>query len=229
MTHPQGLLDLNTDTLSAEDRQRHAEACAPMLGPAPWKARKASEMHDLLALAARSPRLTVVSLDARVELRVVLDMRVPVPCRPDPDGPLVVAQRALLGVRYGQQSLIAPSRGTDFVSVLAPAAVYAPNIASGDDQRVCLGASLPAGMPLREIVLATYAALSMTTVQMDPQDEAGVLNLGAALWWQQNADRMPLTRATLLSALETADAGRGAASAEGMGAPAGDAGAGRPS
>jgi len=36
--------------------------------------------------------------------------------------------------------------------------------------------------------------LSMQTVMIDERDSAGVLNSAAAKWWQQNLNRIPLTR-----------------------------------
>jgi hypothetical protein len=224
MTSSPGLLDLHTQDLSPEDQVRLSLASSAMLGPASWQARKRSDLRELLALAARSPRLHVSGMDGRTELRVGLELVVPVPCRPQADGPIVVAQRALLGVRYPAEALLTPRPGTDFVTVLAPRAVFAPNIAAGLDQRLCLGASLPAGIPLREIVLASYAALSMQTVTMDPEDPQGLLNHEAALYWQQHAADLPLTRASLLSDPEGLDAGWGAASSQGHRDPAGDAG-----
>jgi hypothetical protein len=224
MTAPAGLLDLLTQRLSPEDEARVAAVSDAMLGPAPWQARKRVDLHELAALADRSPRLRIASMDGRTELRVGLEMIVPVPCRPQADGPVVVAQRALIGIRYPAEALLTPRPGTDFVTVLAPRAVFAPNIAPGVDQRLCLGASLPAGIPLREIVLASYAALSMQTVMMDPQDPSGLLNHQAARYWQEHAADLPLTRASLLSDPEGPDAGWGAASGQGHRDPAGDAG-----
>ena len=34
----------------------------------------------------------------------------------------------------------------------------------------------------------------MQSVMFDEQDPAGVLNADAARWWQQNRDRIPLSR-----------------------------------
>jgi hypothetical protein len=66
-------------------------------------------------------------------------------------------------------------------------------------QPLCLGARLPAGIRVKELVLMAYGALSMQTVMIDELDPAGVLNPVAARWWQANTDRIPLSRAAFLS------------------------------
>ncbi len=45
-----------------------------------------------------------------------------------------------------------------------------------------------------------YAALTLQTFQFDAADSAGVYNDEAANWWQDNADRIPLTREPFLDA-----------------------------
>jgi hypothetical protein len=52
---------------------------------------------------------------------------------------------------------------------------------------------VPRGFPLREMVLASYAALTLQAISLDNMDPAGVLNRQAAVWWQANAQRIPLT------------------------------------
>ena len=69
-------------------------------GPAAWRQRKLAEVQDLLALAQLSSRLKVQRLDVSVDLRAVVEMRVTVPCLRQPDDPLEIAPRALLGVMY---------------------------------------------------------------------------------------------------------------------------------
>ena len=159
-----------------------------------------AEARDLLALAQISGRLEVHWLDLSDGLRAKLTMRVPVPCRPGGTGPLRVAPAALLGLHYPTAALIRPRpRGAAFVCILQPGDVWHPNVQFEADQVLCLGNHLPVGIPIKEIVLMTYGALSLQTVQMNPADAAGVLNLEAAAWWQRETGRMPLTRESFLA------------------------------
>jgi hypothetical protein len=121
---------------------------------------------------------------------------------------LVVAGRAQLALRYPEAALSAPQPGSAFVTVLAPPTCWHANVAPiAADQRVCLGARVPAGIPVRELVLAAYGALSMQTVQIDERSPAGVLNAAAARWWQRNAERIPLSRVPFLGTADLTDAG----------------------
>ena len=65
---------------------------------------------------------------------------------------------------------------------------------------------LPAGIPLKEIILMTYGALTMQTTQLDILDSAGVLNPFAADWWQRNTNRIPLSREPFLRSEVSHDA-----------------------
>jgi hypothetical protein len=167
-------------------------------GGAPWRHRKMAEARELLALAQISHRLVIVHLDLAVELRVALLMRVTVPCRPKPNGPLQVGDTAHLGVIYREESLVQPLPGYSVVQILAPHPVWHPSVSAGPVQMLCCGPSLPAGIPLREIVLMTYGALTMMTVQLDPGDSAGVFNPAAADWFQRNPRLLPLSREPFL-------------------------------
>jgi hypothetical protein len=172
-------------------------------GPPACRKRKLAEAHDLLAMAQLTDRLKIHWLDLSADLRVKLEMRVPVGCLPDPAGPLQIAPWALLGVVYPEQAVILPQPGHAFVRILEPRRVWHSNVTSGTDpgdpnQLLCLGPSLPAGTPLKEILLMTYGALSLQTTQMDWLDSAGLLNPAAADWWQRNPHRIPLTKEPFL-------------------------------
>ena len=65
-------------------------------------------------------------------------------------------------------------------------------------QPLCLGARIPRGLPLREILLMTFTALVLQEIQLDELDAAGVMNVRAAKFWQQNPQRIPLSRETFL-------------------------------
>ena len=167
-------------------------------GPVACRHRMIAEAYALLALAQLSERLVVHWLDLSAGLRAKIEMVVPVPCLPDPAGPLQVVPRAWLGVIYPQEAVVTPLPGYSFVRILAPRPVWCANVSSDPNQVLCLGRSLPAGTPLKEIILMTYGALSLQTTQINLLDPAGVLNPAAADWWQRNTNRIPLTREPFL-------------------------------
>jgi hypothetical protein len=117
-----------------------------------------------------------------------------VPCLPDPSGPLQVAARALLGILYPQAALLVPQPGYAFVRILQPRHVWLSVLSADVHQFLCLGTKLPPGIPLKEILLMTYGALSLQSIQINLHDPAGVLNPAAAEWWQRNTHLIPLSR-----------------------------------
>ena len=197
-TPPRGLAALAEVKLGASGRQLLDSAGRTCGGPKAWQNRKRAEAYDLLALAQIASRFTVEFLDLRESLRAVATLQAPVPCLPDADGNLRIAPRALLGIRYPEEALRIPLPGFSFVEILEPTGVWHANASAESVQMLCLGAQLPAGIQLKEIVLMTYGALVMATVMIDELDPAGVLNPEAARWWQHNIKRAPLTRASFL-------------------------------
>jgi hypothetical protein len=168
-------------------------------GSAPWRHRKLAEAMDLCRLAELSGRLSILHLDLTVDFRAALLLRVTVPCLPNPDKPLVVAEAAHLGVIYREDAIVLPQPGYSFVQILAPRPVWHANVSPDAIQVLCLGPSLPVGVPLREIILMTYGALTMMSVQLDPANSAGVLNPAAAEWFQRSPGLIPLSREPFLS------------------------------
>ena len=200
-----GLRALADVTLTPERERQLDVAAAAGGGSAEWRQRKLAEARDLLALSQLAPpgRLVVEHLDLSAALRALLILAVPVPCRPGGDGPLHVERRAMLGLHYFEEVLWEAQPGYAFVHVLMPAAVWHANVAPIEGgQAVCLGAQLPAGIRVKELVLMTYGALSMQTVMIDPGDPAGVLNIPAARWWQSNLAHVPLTRTPFLGPVD---------------------------
>ena len=159
-----------------------------------WRRRKSAEISDFCRLAQLSGRLQLLHLDVGADLRIDLLMRVTVPCLPQPNGPLAIAQTARVGIVYREAALVTPQPGYSFVQILAPRPVWHPNVSWDGNQALCLGPSLPAGIPLREIVLMVYGALTLVSVQLDPANSAGVLNPAAADWFQRNPGLIPLSR-----------------------------------
>jgi hypothetical protein len=127
----------------------------------------------------------------------------PVPCRPG-QGELVIAHQALLGVRWPVEVLSQSLPGPAFVQVLLPQGVFHPSVAKGHIQALCLGAQLPVGIKVTELVLMSYRAVTLQDHTLDVQDPAGVFRADAAIWWQSNTHRIPLTAEPFLSVAEPA-------------------------
>jgi hypothetical protein len=190
---PRDLSKLDEVSLSPTNQRFLALAQANSGGSPTWRARKSSEARNLFAMGQESGRYRVDGLDLTHDLRALVTMRVPVPCLPDPAGPLQFAPCARLGISCEEQFLKWPAPGTNFVQLLSPAHAWLPNLGR-PIQALCLGTTLPAGIRLREILHMVFGALTLQTVQMDLLDSAGVLNPDAALWWQRNLDKVPITR-----------------------------------
>ncbi len=180
---------------------RHQRTLAAAMGSAggdgAWKARKQVEAEELLLLCQRTSRLEVRQLDLRQRLRVILAMKVPVPCGPTADGDVTIEDHALVAITYPREALFTRLPGLGPVQVLEPHPVFHPNVGTVG-QPLCLGDFLPVGIPLIEIVHLTYGGLSMQTVTLDERDPAGIANLEATRWWQNAMHRIPLTRSPLL-------------------------------
>ena len=169
-------------------------------GPTVWRQRKLVEVRELLALAQISRRLRIEWLDVSVDLRAVVEMRVTVPCLRSPDAQLQIASRALLGIVYRQEVMVSPQAGYSFVQILAPGPVWSASVSNDQAQVLCLGPSLPTGIALKEILLMTYGALTMQTIQLNSGDSAGVMNPAGAQWWscENNLKKIPLSREPFL-------------------------------
>ena len=195
----QGLRGLADVTLNERNQRMLDEASRANGGDPAWRARKREEARDLLALSQIAPpeRLAVQMLDLRMSLRALLNLRVPVPCRPSENNDLHVADRALIGLVYPREVLRQSLPGPSFIQILEPRRVWHANVAPGE-QTLCLGIALPCNVPAREIVLMAYDALAMKTYQVDEYDEAGVYNVQAARWWAANLHRLPLSSRAFL-------------------------------
>jgi len=198
-----GLLALDTVTLSRRHERMLAAAMRPCGGPAFWRLRKQREARDFLALAQVCGRLAVHELRLGEAFQAVAYMEVPVPCRPDETGRLRIAGGALIGLTYREEAVRLPAPGYAFANILAPHDVWHANVGGAEHgQPICLGQSMPAAIPLRELVLLIYGALSLQTVMIDERDVAGVMSADAARWWQQNLHRIPLTREPFIRPIE---------------------------
>jgi hypothetical protein len=191
---PGGLSALEKISLSSANRQILDSSNQTCAGTVVWRNRKSAEAHDLLALSEIACRFKIEYLDLRESLRALAVMRVPTPCLPNSEGNLHIAPFTRIGLTYSEEALRLPMPGYAFVEIIHPLNVWHANVSSEGPQVLCLGAQLPAGIQVKDIILMTYGAISMQTVMIDERDAAGVLNPDAARWWQQNTHRIPLSK-----------------------------------
>jgi hypothetical protein len=195
-----GLGDLAKVSLADKARRLFERAAGACYGGAVYRARKQADTLSLFQLQALAPagRLVITSCDLEQTLRVSVQLEVPVPCMEG--GDFCVRRGAWIGIQYPEEAISHALPGYAFMTVLLPQGVWHPNVGNLDSGRqpLCLGASLPAGIPLVELILAAYGALSLQAVTLDWADPAGVLNVKAAEWWQANRHRIPLTSVPFL-------------------------------
>jgi hypothetical protein len=201
----QSLWDLHAVELAPPYREIYRQVVPGSGGPEPWRRRKQSEAHDFLALAQLSGRIEIHSLDLRQTFRTVFSMKVPVPCRLGGTGPFTVQPVAVLGLQYRPEAMVAMQPGTSFIEILKPRDVFHSNVAPSHlppgAQVLCLG-NVPAGIRVTELVLLAYSALSLQTMQFSLVDPMGLLHPAAALYFQSNGAKIPLTREPFLNAKE---------------------------
>lgn len=195
-----GLADLDRISLTADQESLVIRLVGDGVGPLHWRRRMEHELRRLLALVLIAPRLRVLALELRTSLKALLELRTPVPCLPPrddgaPGGELVVGDRVTLAVQYPERILYQPIPGTEPVDILSPPWIHHPNVAPGAApvHPLCLGPNVPRNTPLVELVIASYAALTLQSVTIGEDDPAGVMNREAALWWQSRRDLIPLS------------------------------------
>jgi hypothetical protein len=198
--------------LDAKRQQMLQDAELTAGGGAVWRGRKRVEAFEVLALSQiTNDRLAVRYLDLTDDLRALLVLTVPVACRPDASNVLPIANHAVLGFTYPAEAMRRRLPGSAFFQILDPQGVFHPNVDTSK-QQLCLGATILANTPARELIISAFGALSMQTVQVNEADPAGVLNVEAARWWQQNLHRTPLTNSPFLAPTAAASLQGGTAS-----------------
>jgi hypothetical protein len=191
-----GLHALRAVPLEPDAAERLRAAASAMRGDAPWKCRMLSEAHDLLALAQIAPtRVAVADLSLGDDLRAFVTMTCPVPCRA-PGGPVEIAEAAQIGLAYPRAALYDPA--AVLVQVLSPRYVFLGNV-HPETGVVCLGTRVTAAIPVKQLLLMTFATLTAQTVVLDPADYAGVFHPEAARWWWEHRNDLPLTREPFLA------------------------------
>jgi hypothetical protein len=198
---PYGLSALQTLPLLPENQRALDERLDDMQGTTAWRQRKRVEARALIALSQIASRLVIRALDLRTEVHALIELRdTPVSCMAPGASDIHIVIGALIAIEYPAEILIGPLSGTRTTRLIRPANVYHSNIGPPDvsPPAVCLGANTPRGFPLTEIVLTTYAALTLQAISLDYRDSTGVLDPAAAIWWQANARRAPLTTAPFI-------------------------------
>lgn len=187
--------------LNAQHERVMGFAAATCRGPVEWQNRKLAETHDLLALSQISYRLRVEWIDLFDAMRVSLIMKVPVPCLPNPNQPVQIETHARLGLTYRREAIFTPQPGYSFINILWPPFVWIASVAFDPRQPLCLG-QLPKNIPVKELILLAYGALSLQSVQIDIFDSLGTLNPSGAEYWQRNIENIPLTHEPFIAAAE---------------------------
>jgi hypothetical protein len=198
-----GLSELGEVPLDPAHEGALAALASASRGSPAWCARMRSEGRDLFALSQIAARMNLVALDLRVGLKAIVRLAVQVPCLPPGARDLVVVGEADLVLSYPEDVLRGPLPGYALVQIAAPRHVMHPNVAQVDEgaQPLCLGARIPRGFPVREAVLASYAALTLQAITLDEADPAGVMNPDAVRFWRERSDRIPLSREPFLGAV----------------------------
>lgn len=200
-----GLSGLAGVPLTFEIEQSLSAAVAGSGGSPEWQQRKEVECRELLALSRLAPhRLRVDQLDLGDALRAIVSLRAPIPTRRPGSDELVIAPVVLLGLRYRREALLTPQPGASFIQILDPQHVFLAQVPAEPPYCLCLAPTLPAGIPCAELILMAFAALTLQNFQIDHTDAAGVYNSDAAIWWQANASRIPLTRDAFLGGRDAA-------------------------
>lgn len=195
-----GLADLGHLELLPQHAHVLGEMAAQSLGGKVWRDRKLAEAHELIALSQIAPRMRIHAMDLRTDLVAVVLLQLPVPCKAPGAATPHIERGALLAIRYEEELLRTPIAGTRPIRLLQPQRVYHSNVGPEGDPRpaLCLGASIPRGLPAKEMVLQSHAALTLQSISLDDFDPAGVLNPEAARYWQTHADQIPLSREPFL-------------------------------
>ena len=195
---PPRLATLDQVVLSDSRQRLYEEAVKDCSGSVAWRKRKQAEARDVLALSQIASRFEVSFLDLRESLRAVAVLHAPVPMSPDGQGKLRIAPLALLGIIYPEEATRRPLPGVGSVQLLQPVGIFHPNAHGQNPQVLCLGGTLPVSIQLKEIVLMSYALLTLQTVMLDEGDPAGVMNAEAARYFQERMNLVPLTREPFL-------------------------------
>jgi hypothetical protein len=165
-------------------------ALAGNAGSGDWTRWKAEEATTLVALADKADRMRLLELTLEGDLIAVFHLAMPVPRMPA-KGKLRIGDGGLLHLRYEENWRLESPPGWGPLACLAPLDAFMPN-QSPIMRSICLG-ELPAGVPIREIVLLGFYAMTLQNIMLDETDPHGVLNPPACEYYRQHAEYLPLT------------------------------------
>lgn len=159
-------------------------------GSIDWRGWKAEEARQLVDLANKAERMTLLELNLEGDVNAIYFLRMPVPRKPV-NGKLRLGNGVLLHLRYEESWRWESPPGWGLLGVLDPHDVYHSNVLA-EKRTICLG-EFPPGVPLKEIVLLGYFALTLQNVALNDQDPLGVLNQEACDFYRSHPEHLPLT------------------------------------
>jgi hypothetical protein len=164
-------------------------------GPRSWKLWKQASIEDLRQLLRRAPRVHLLALNLEGDLHAAYQIDMPIPRWPH-NGQLVVGHSATFHLAYHDEWRTVPPKGWEPVGIFAPPDIFHPDARPSLRGALCLG-RLPAGVSPKELLLLSYLAGTMQTVQLAEDDPEGVLNVQACEFFRCHPEYLPLTWAGL--------------------------------
>ncbi len=165
-----------------------------------WREWKAAEARSVIDLAAAAERMEILALSLQGDFDLAYRIRMPVPRWPA-NGKLVIGSSAVFHLHYEEAWRHESPPGWAPLGLFDPLDPFHPNMRPALRGAICLG-HLPPGVPIKEIVLLGYYALSLQDRVLDESDPNGVLNPDACEFYRQHPEHLPLTRAGLFDPWE---------------------------
>lgn len=163
-------------------------------GDKPWRNFKLEELERVVELAQKSERMRLLGGSLRGDLSLLIYLATPAPRWPR-EGRLRITDHVILHVGYQRHWLTEAPPPTAPVGVIEPFDLFLPNASPQSRSALCLG-SLPAGVPVVELIQLAYLAVSAQT--MMPDETEGVMNPVASEFYREHPQCHPLTRTGLL-------------------------------
>ena len=160
-------------------------------GPRGWRMWKRSGVEELLTFVRRAPRVELLAADMSADLHLAYHIRMPIPRQPC-NGDLTVGTGATFHLVYRDEWRTLAPKGWQPVGVVHPEDIFHPNAKPSLRGALCLG-KLPAGISPKELLMLSYFAGSLQTVQLAEDDPEGVLNKEASEFFRCNPQHLPLT------------------------------------
>jgi len=158
-----------------------------------WKQDQGQALADMISAAER---MSLLDLCLDGDFNAVVAIRMPVPRWPK-NGRLRIGHRAVFHLHYEDRWRWEAPAGWMPLGIFEPPDIFAPNMAPSLRGAICLGKTLPAGIPVTEIIVLGYYAVTLQNRDMDETDPAGVLNVQACEFFRNRPEYLPLTDAGL--------------------------------